>query len=373
MSACTNTWALITGEYPPRDGGVADYTRLVARGLAARGDRVHVWAPACAMPAPADDGVEVHSLSDGFSPASLRQLSGAFTGLPSSTRVLVQYVPHAFGWKAMNIPFCLWLSSLRRPLWVMFHEVAVPWNLRLPRTNVIAAVTKAMARTLAFTAERCFVSIPAWQKMIGRTATWLPIPSSLPSQVDPDAAAAVRRSLGAVGETQIIGHFGTFGHYVAPILRSTLPKLLGDPRRFALLTGRGSREFAAELLDLHPGLCGRVHAAGVVPAEVAAVNLAACDVVLQPFPDGATTRRTSLMASVALGRPVVTNSGPLTEPLWRESRAVAMAGKPDPIELAEWVERLLDDDDIRKGIGSRAAALYRREFALDRTLGVLRG
>jgi len=38
-------WAILTGEYPPQPGGVSDYTRLVAEGLAVGGDEVHVWAP----------------------------------------------------------------------------------------------------------------------------------------------------------------------------------------------------------------------------------------------------------------------------------------------------------------------------------------
>jgi hypothetical protein len=38
-------WHMITGEYPPQAGGVSDYSRVVARGLAAAGDTVHVYAP----------------------------------------------------------------------------------------------------------------------------------------------------------------------------------------------------------------------------------------------------------------------------------------------------------------------------------------
>ena len=38
-------WAILTGEYPPQAGGVSDYTRLVAEGLAAVGDEVAVYAP----------------------------------------------------------------------------------------------------------------------------------------------------------------------------------------------------------------------------------------------------------------------------------------------------------------------------------------
>ena len=37
-------WHMITGEYPPQAGGVSDYSRVVARGLVAAGDAVHVYA-----------------------------------------------------------------------------------------------------------------------------------------------------------------------------------------------------------------------------------------------------------------------------------------------------------------------------------------
>src|SRR5579862_6625194 len=45
-------WHIITPEYPPQTGGVSDYTRLVAEGLAEKGDVVHVWCPARVEDAP---------------------------------------------------------------------------------------------------------------------------------------------------------------------------------------------------------------------------------------------------------------------------------------------------------------------------------
>ena len=104
---------IITGEYPPQSGGVADYTRLVARGLAAAGDEVHVWAPAVPGPEPDDPGVTVHRLPGRFGPQGLAALDAGLRRLPGPARILVQYVPHAFGWKAMNVPFCLWLRARR--------------------------------------------------------------------------------------------------------------------------------------------------------------------------------------------------------------------------------------------------------------------
>ena len=57
----------------------------------------------------------------------------------ASPRVLVQYVPHAFGWKGGNLPFCLWLWNRkdRRP-WVMFHEVAFPFDRWRPHEAACA-------------------------------------------------------------------------------------------------------------------------------------------------------------------------------------------------------------------------------------------
>ena len=119
-------WHIVTGEYPPECGGVGDYSRLVATGLAAAGDSVTVWTPSAATAPPADPGVRVRVLPDRYGLRSLRALSRELDAA-AAPRILVQYVPHAFGWKGGNLPFCFWLwrRKDRRP-WVMFHEVAYP-------------------------------------------------------------------------------------------------------------------------------------------------------------------------------------------------------------------------------------------------------
>jgi len=116
---------VLTGEYPPAPGGVSDYTRLVACGLAAAGDMVEVWAPACGSKAPNDPGVQVHWLPSNFGPGALCELQQALRCQPGPRRLLVQYVPHAFGFKAMNVGLAHWLFRARHRecVWVMFHEV----------------------------------------------------------------------------------------------------------------------------------------------------------------------------------------------------------------------------------------------------------
>jgi glycosyltransferase involved in cell wall biosynthesis len=77
------------------------------------------------------------------------------------------------------------------------------------------------------------------------------------------------------------------------------------------------------------------------------------------------------MASLALGRPLVTNTGHLTEPLWRGLGAVALVEGTDPSALAEAAERLLAHPEERAALGARAAEVYRERFSLERTVEVL--
>ena len=196
------TWHIISGEYPPQEGGVADYTRLVALGLAARGDRVHVWAPAVMIAEPAEAGVEVHRLPGGFGPRTLAAL-GRGLDAAGPGQILVQYVPQGFGMKGMNLPLCWWLFARRRAgITIMFHEVAVALAWRQPmRHNVIGVVHRAMAFVLMRAARRCFVGAAAWEPLLrplapaGAAISWLPVPSNVPVVDDPAGVRAIRKTL----------------------------------------------------------------------------------------------------------------------------------------------------------------------------------
>jgi glycosyltransferase involved in cell wall biosynthesis len=374
----TAPWHIVSGEYPPAHGGVADYTRSLARGLALAGEEVHVWAPLAGDGLATDPGVTLHPLPRGFGPLGLPGFVRDFRRQPAPLRVLVQYVPQAFGMRGMNLPFCLWLAALRdAQVWVMFHEVVVPWHPWVrPHLFALSVATRAMATLLLARADRIFLSIPGWEPMLRPLAprwpeaAWLPIPSNLPTDVPAGAAAAVRTRLPLREGATLIGHFSTYGRLVAPPLKQEIvPVLRTDPRRFLLLMGRGGPEFAREL-RAERAIAGQVLATGDLAAPDVAAHLAACDVLVQPYVDGVSTRRTSVMAGLALGVPIATNDGWLTEPVWRESGAVALADST--ASLAAAVEGLLADPGGTTTLGARGRNLYRDRFALDRTLHTLR-
>jgi hypothetical protein len=260
----------------------------------------------------------------------------------------------------------------------MFHEVAVPWApTRLHKQNVLAAITRGMARLLVDRADRIFVSVLSWNPYLRAIApscpptTWLPVPSNVPVVVPDDERQQARSQIAArVGDgARLIGHFGNNRH-TADIVGDTLRRVLSaDIRAVAVLIGRGGDAIAKDLSG-ESAFVGRVVATGALSPQAIAAHLAACDVLLQPYGDGVSGRRTSLMAGLALGTPIVTNVGAQTEPMWLGSDAVLVARSNG--DLAREIERVLDEPALAARLRERGAALYRERFSIDRAVDTLR-
>jgi glycosyltransferase involved in cell wall biosynthesis len=379
-------WHFITCEYPPQVGGVSDYTRLVAEGLAAAGDRVHVWSPsAVGELGEAARGVTVRRELGEFRPADLRRVGRALDEFAAPRRLLVQWVPHGYGYRSMNVGFCLWLwarAALRGDeVTLVVHEPFLAFGEGSRRQDAVALVHRLMTTILLSSARRVWTTIPKWEDCLrpytlGRRVPFglLPVPSATPATASAEEMATIR-ALYAPARVPLVGHFGTYGGQVARSLARLLPRLLSDEGQgcAVLLLGRGSEAMREELLRAHTDLASRVHAAGTLPPEDISRRLAACDLLLQPYPDGVSARRTSAMAGLAHGLPVVTTSGALTEGLWKESGAVALAPAGDDEALLDEVRKLLASPEERTRLSAAALKLYRERFDLSHTIAALRG
>lgn len=281
----------------------------------------------------------------------------------------------------MNLPFCLWLSSRRSDsVWVMFHEYAyqLRWGLTLPHT-VLGCVTPAMAALVAARADKVFVSTTTWEPLIPRSIRrskpiiWLPVPSNLPLSPSENRILRKRAETDAGKNSIVIGHFGTYGPVVAPLVLEVLPLLLSaSPTRHGLLMGRNSREFLAQVTDRHPDLRSRIVATGALPSADLPARFRECDVMLQPYPDGVTTRRGSFMAGLSLGLPVITNAGESTEPIWFEEDAFILAKDSSPVSIVSAAEDFLSAPGRWNEVRSKATDLYHRRFSLARSLDIIR-
>ena len=242
-----------------------------------------------------------------------------------------------------------------------------------------AAVHRVMTALLLGAASRVWVSIPAWEShlrpyALGRRVPfrWLPIPATVPAIADPSGVAAIRdRYVPTQGF--LVGHFGTYARHIAEPLLSVLLRILRDHGNVsALLMGRGGESLRDLFIRKHVDLSGRVHATGVLEAAELSRHLSACDLMIQPYPDGVSSRRTSATAGLSHSLPIATTTGRLTEPLWEQSAAVALAPAGDADALADEVERLLADDDERRRLSKAARKLYQERFDIKHTIAALR-
>jgi glycosyltransferase involved in cell wall biosynthesis len=377
------TWHLVTGEYPPAIGGLSDYSRAVAAGLAAAGDDVHVWCPPPAADSPIDAAVHVHPIAGGWHSDDLRRLDDALDRFAPPRRLLVQWIPHAYGHRSLNVAFCRWVRRRARAgdeVDLMIHEPGLGFREGALRHDAAAALHRMMLMLLLGRARRVWVAIPAWVETIrpwtfGRRdlpVRWLPVPSSIPVATDPGDARAVREAVVNGPDDLIVGHFSTYSPAIRQTLGQVVPALLADaPRLQVQLLGRGSAEALAGLRSATPSH-DRLYAAGELDAAALSAHLQACDLLLQPYPDGASSRRTTLMAALAHGVPVVTTVGRLSEPFWSQSGAIVAVPADDSAALARAVAGLLAEPERRALLGAAGRAAYDAQFSLQHVIAALR-
>jgi glycosyltransferase involved in cell wall biosynthesis len=370
------SWHLLTGEYPPDPGGIGDYTLVLAEALARAGQAVHVWgAPPEAVPAA---GVTAHEEGRGWGGQARRRLDRALDAFPPPRRLLVQYAPRAFGAHGLNVGFCAWARGRggRDRVDVMFHEPYLPFGGLRPARALAASMNRLMAALLLRTGGRIYVSTPMWSDLLrpwappGATFGWLPVASTVPRVEGPQMAERAAAIRSEAGGRKIVVHFGTYGSMIRSVLEPAAAGLL-DLRSDILLVllGRGGEAARAQIVAGAPSSEARVRATGALDRDDVSAWLHVADVALQPYPDGASARRTTLMAAVSHGVATVTNRGVATEEEW--SGAVALVEGNDPLRLAETTSRLLEDPAERMTVARAGAALYERRFRIEHTVAAL--
>ena len=379
------TWHIVTGEYPPAPGGVSDYTCAVAGGLAAAGDVVHVWCPAVPGVAAANQtGVEVHAITGGWTKAGIVRMNDALNAIPGPKKLLVQWVPHAFGRRSLNVGFCRWIR--RRAAGgdivdLMVHEPCLAFGEGSLRHHAAAAVHRLMLALLLRGARRVWIAIPAWAGRLEPWAfgrrdirfCWLPVPATIPVATANGAVSRFRADVLARPDGIIIGHFSTYPPDVRRALSAILPGLLAAvPEAQIQLLGRGSEAAAGQLRSEAGASASRILASGELDAALLSCHLQACDLVAQPYPDGASTRRTTLMAALAHGVPVVTTIGLLSEPFWESSGAVASVPAGDMAAMTRAVAELAREPAALRQLASSARDVYDARFGLPHVIEALR-
>jgi glycosyltransferase involved in cell wall biosynthesis len=261
----------------------------------------------------------------------------------------------------------------------MVHEPFIAFGQGW-RVNAAAGIHRMMTVLLLQAAHHVWISTPYWKHVLkpyalGRRLEfdWLPLPSNVPRRQDASAIRKVRERYAPAN--LLIGHFGTFKPPITPMLEEILPSLLARLQAAAvLLIGGGGDEFRTRLIEAHPSLKERIHATGFFNARDPELSafISACDLLVQPYPDGVTSRRTTVMAALSHAKPVVTTAGAFTEAFWQTRKGVILAPEGNTPAFVDAVADTLNSPETRASVATAAKLLYDECFDIERIVNLLR-
>jgi len=371
---------LISGEYPPRIGGVADYTCHLAQALARLGHHVSVLTTAnghsegCAMEADGDVEVYPDVRDWGFRGAAA--ISARVRDLRPDV-INFQYVPHMYGRGGFAPGAALLPLRLRRLSSAMIvstvHEIASPWSLR-PRRAFAAAAHRLQALLLAVASDRCVVTNQRYARQMRKRIRSRPAVHEIPvgAGVEPlplsEPERESLRSALAGEDGQALGDLSALSVDKRPEDLIAVLSSLGGRAHLTLLGGLAVDQRRRQwFMDraAGAGVAERVRWAGALSSADLSRHLYALDVYIHTHDAGASTRSTTLASALAHGLPVVAYRGAETSPLFVDGESILLAPQGDVPALIEGVRRLLDSPDLRDHLSRGARDLYLRCLTWD--------
>ena len=369
---------LVTGEYPPMQGGVGDYTRELA----------------CAMAREGADVLVLTSRRAGERRDAEDVLPGSLTVRPMVKRwdwrcwrtarhaardfqadiVHIQYQSAAYGLHpAINLlPWYVRLRGASPTTAVTFHDLRVPyvfpkagplrWRsvVALARWSDVAIVTNAED-------HRVLSVYP-----FGDKVQVIPIGSNIHVAPPPGFEREAWRSAHGYGPDDVVlCYFGFLndskgGEDLIQALRVLAQR--GEDVYLLMIGGKvGSSDPSnlaylrrVEALIADWGLGERVRWTGFTSQAEVSANFAASDICVLPYRDGVSLRRGSFMAALAHGLPIVTTRPrfPLVD--LGDGENVVLVPPGDARGLAEAVAQLIENPHLREQIGDSARRLSRR-------------
>jgi glycosyltransferase involved in cell wall biosynthesis len=188
---------------------------------------------------------------------------------------------------------------------------------------------------------------------------WVPVGSNIP--VAPGDGRSLRTSAGIPEDAPLLGVFSLFGAAKGYSLLEAAWRTasLRADQPFIVLIGASAEEAARHLPEMaaHP----RCRATGYLSQDDVSRWLSEVDLLLAPFEDGVSSRRTSVIAALAHSVPVVTTRGRNTDPLFLDSPLRVTSG--DASVFAREMLALLDSADDRAALGAASRVFCDRHFS----------
>lgn len=386
---------IVCPAYPPAQAGEAEHCRQIAMRLSQLGDNVTVLTNAHSAPAPAP-GFQLRATMRGWTWMALpRLLLELWRCRPQA--VLVIYT----SWMYDSHPMITFVADIARWLrgdvrvLTLFEVYATPkmqsltsrvgrkiaqWLSRDPETDYQLGTLLSSRNRLAVLGPSIADALEAHGRGVAMRAMLIPPPPLLaaPAATPERVRGAVRTEIGASDSTLVCAFFGFVyeGKGVDTLLRA-LASLRQQNRAVMLLMvggGRGAageagrhdsyeREMRALASSLHLEDCVVWRQGYAGAGQEAASDLAAADIAVLPFDDGAELRRSTIAVAAAQGLPVVTTIPKSAEQAFVDRKNVLLVPPRSPEALSRAICQIADDVELRRRLHLGSLALCEQWFS----------
>ncbi len=366
----------VTGEYPPMVGGVGRFTAELAEALQAGGAQIAVLTDAQVPASTGENAVRVLAQSGGWGWRLLRDIPACARAVGANW-VHVQYQTAAYGLHpAINaLPRILRRQGLMAA-WT-YHDLRVPYLFPKAGKRVRDWVTRLPLRA----ADAVVVTNQSdWESVRARTRPGqlhrIPIGSDIESRHFSDGERGQRRAMRGFGNDQLVlGYFGFLNASKGGLtLVEVLDALVRDGRDAHLLM-IGERVGASDETNFkylqkveasiaERGLDGRVQWTGHQADADVAADFNAIDVLVMPYEDGMSLRRSTLTAALANGCAIVTTHPQVPTPELAPDSDLLLVPARDPAAAAAAVTRIAENADLAANLRANARQAA-RQFSWD--------
>ena len=378
----------VTGEYPPMLGGVGRFTAELARALHAQGAQIAVLTDRQVPVSAQTDSVRVLAQTGGWGWRLLADIPACARAVGADW-VHIQYQTAAYGMHpAINaLPYFLRRHGLRSA-WT-YHDLRIPylfpkagdrlrhWVTRLPLRAVDAVVVTNQSD---------------WGSVREQTRPGqlhrIPIGSDIESREFSDTERSQRRAARGYGSEQLVlGYFGFLNASKGGLtLVETLAALVRQGRDAHLLM-IGERVGASDETNFsylqrvetsiaEQGLDSRVQWTGHQSDADVAADFNAIDVLVMPYEDGMSLRRSTLTAALANGCAIVTTYPQAPTPELTPDSDLLLVPPRDPAATAAAVARIAEDARLAVSLRANArqsARQFRWDVIAARHLEIYKG
>ena len=284
--------------------------------------------------------------------------------------VLLHYSVFSYSHRGFPVfvrPVISALRSCGLPLLTVLHEFVYPWRRGGVRGSAWAVTQRALLIEVMRASAAVAVTM-SWRIDWLATRPWLPRRRAV---LAPVFSNLPRAGAGVTVDDAPAASIGMFGYAYEPhIIRLVVGAVreaqrAGQPLELLLIGAPGrDSPLGREWLEAAraAGVPREPRFSGLLPTQELSDRLASCTLLLSAEPSGPTSRKTTLAASLASGRPVLALDGRRSWQALLDARA-AMVVAPSVGALAEAIVGLLEDAEGRDGLGARGQAFAARALS----------